>query len=201
MIINGGLNLPSFRLVPPSPRYAPSKARLRRVLRVDATHIGTRIDWTLPRTMPGHPAIQMSKDAHSSHLTSTRERRTLSWRQHQSGKLQSIEFKGLVRRPPHLVAKSRRTDVRRTDYVKQSLIVQRRRCRCYWYWYQTRKALYVSETATSPGLLTELRRGKAGKDRNREEIRHVERSCGTGSIMTGMLRATVWPSMRSGILR
>ena len=89
----------------------PNRVRLQRVLRVDATHLGTRIDDSRLGTAPNYvwsSRYPISKDAHSSHLTSTRERLTLSWRQHQSGKLQSIEFKGLVRRPPHLVAKSRR---------------------------------------------------------------------------------------------
>ena len=63
---------------------------------------------------------------------------------------------------------------------------------------QTRSALYVSETATSPGLPAELR-GKTGKDGDWEEIRQVERGCRTGSIMTGMLSAmvTVWSLMQS----
>ena len=67
-----------------------------------------------------------------SHLASTRKRRTLSWHQHQSGTLQSIEFKGLVLRPPRLVAKSMRTDVWRANYVERSLIARPRRCRRYW---------------------------------------------------------------------
>ena len=57
----------------------------------------------------------------------------------------------------------------------------------------------MSETATSPALLAGLR-VKTGKDGHWEEIRHAERYCGTGSIMTGMLSATVWSSMHSGIL-
>ena len=44
----------------------------------------------------------------------------------------------------------------------------------------------MSETATSPGLPAEPR-GKTGKDGDWKEIRHVERYCRTGSIMTGML--------------
>ena len=100
-----------------------------------STHLGTRIGDPCLGAAPNcvwasrDPA---SKEAHWYHLTGTRERRALSWRQHQSGKLHSIEFKGLVRQPPHVVAKGTRTDIWRADYVEQSLTVRPipRRCDC-----------------------------------------------------------------------
>ena len=197
MIINGGLSPPSFQLVPPSPRCAPRRVRLRRVLRVDATHLGTRSGESCLGTAPNY--VWLSRDPASTLVPSHKRARTTHSFTAPApvGKMQSIEFKGLVRRPPHLVAKGRRIDVWRAGYVKQSLIVRPRRCRCYWY--PTRR-LSVSETATSPWPPTELR-GRTGKDGHWEELRQVEGGCRTRSIMARMLSATMGSSMHAGLRR
>ena len=49
----------------------------------------------------------------------------------------------------------------------------------------------MSETTTSPALPAELRRGKTGKDGHWKEIRYVESYCRAGSVMAGMLSATM----------
>ena len=128
----------------------------------ECTYPGTRIGGPCLETSPNcfrSPRDPASKDANLSHLTRTSERRTLSRRQHQSGKLQSLECKGFMRQPPRLVIKGVRTAIWREDYVKASLIVQPRPCRCTWC-LRTEGPVYERDR----DLCWAARRAEKGKD-------------------------------------